>query len=235
MSERINKNNRYCLVRDLGTIEYTRALALQTNTRDEKLADRFLPDLLILVEHDPVFTLGKNGGRENLMVSDTFLDENGVTVVQTDRGGNITYHGPGQVVVYPVVDLERAKIGVADYVNGLENMMIRLAEKFNIQADRNSLNHGVWVESKKIGSVGLSIKKGISIHGLAMNVNSDLTPFSWINPCGLNNVSMTSIDREIINQGRENELISMDKIKNQLVEYFCDTFDFQIIKEEVYV
>ena len=100
---------------------------MQTDIRAGKIADRSCPDQLLLVEHDPVFTLGRNGGRENLTVSKAFLEENGVAVVQTDRGGNITWHGPGQVVMYPVVDLEQARLGVADFVTGLESIMIRIA------------------------------------------------------------------------------------------------------------
>jgi lipoate-protein ligase B len=179
-----------------------------------------------------VFTFGRNGGRENLTVSEDFLKDRGVTLVQTDRGGNVTCHGPGQAVLYPVVDLEQARIGVTDFVYGLEEIMGQTARDFGVPIHRDPRNHGMWKGPRKIGSVGLSIKHGISIHGLALNVSMDLTPFSWINPCGMSGVSMTSLKQELENQGVTDPPLPMDAVKETLITYFCRWFQYHPVKPE---
>ncbi len=188
------------LVFDLGLIDYKKAFDFQKKIVSVKIKHRNIPDIILILEHPAVFTLGKRGGRENLVVTEKFLKAKNIPVVQTERGGNITFHGPGQLVLYPVIDLERAKKGVADFVNDLEEIMIRTSADLGVKAERNKKNHGIWVKNAKIGSIGLSIKKGISFHGLAFNVNMDLEPFSWINPCGMSDISMTSIKRELLNK-----------------------------------
>jgi lipoate-protein ligase B len=150
----------------------------------------------LFLEHPPVFTLGKRGGRENLLISDERLQQSGIPVVQVERGGNITYHGPGQLVVYPIVHLPAFGMGVVDMVDRLEEVMIRTCAAWRIQAERNALNRGAWVSMKKIGSIGIAVRRGVSFHGLALNVNLDLKPFGWIQPCGLEGVGVTSIEAE---------------------------------------
>ncbi len=231
MSEGVMTQIRSAVVRDLGLMDYCRALDIQTQIRFDKIQDPDLPDQLLFVEHPPVFTFGKNGGRENLRVSDDFLSEQGVQTVQTDRGGNITYHGPGQAVLYPIIDLNRAGIGVADFVYGLESIMLNVCTQSGIKAGRDERNHGLWVGSNKIGSVGLSIKHGISIHGLALNIRPDLAPFSWINPCGLENVSITSIKKELDGSEKNSRHLSMDAARDNLFSCFCKTFNFSIARE----
>lgn len=182
------------LLVEFPTMDYPIAQDLQIRCVDARLASDGLDrDLLILLEHPPVFTLGRNGGRENLAVSDRFLTESGVGLVQTERGGNITYHGPGQLVGYPIVDMEARRLSVKDYVSGLEEVLIETAAACGVAAGRNPLNAGVWVGGAKLGSIGICLRHGIAFHGFALNVVNDLTPFSWINPCGLKNVSMTSL------------------------------------------
>lgn len=226
---------REILFTDLGLMHYNQALSRQIETRDEKLKNPHLPDHLFFVEHPPVFTFGKNGGRENLMVSDAFLDQNGVETVQTRRGGNITYHGPGQAVLYPVIDLNRAGIGVADFVTGLEEIMKNTLLYFNLKAGRDARNHGIWINNSKIGSIGLAIKKGISMHGLALNINPDLTPFSWVNPCGLKDVSITSVEKELSGTNLHITDISMAAVKEKLIDNFCNTFNIQVIADQAHV
>lgn len=153
-------------------------------------------DVALIVEHQPVFTLGRRGGMGNLKVSSAFLDRMGVSLFHVERGGDITYHGPGQLVLYPIVNLPGARLKVVDYVEALEEVMIRTAEDFGVKAQRSTQNRGVWVGTKKLGSVGIAVRRGISFHGLALNVNVDLTPFSWIHPCGLQGVQMTSLALE---------------------------------------
>ncbi len=231
MPERIRSGLRTCVFQDLQVLEYRRALDLQVDVRNAKIRDRSLQDHLFFVQHPPVFTFGRRGGKENLMKPDNFLEQQGIDMVQTDRGGNITYHGPGQAVLYPVVDLERARIGVADFVYGLEEIMGRTAQDFGVAITRDPRNRGMWKGSRKIGSVGLSIKHGISIHGLALNVSLDLTPFSWINPCGLSRLSMTSLEQELQISQKKDVRVSMDAVKEKFATYFCRVFNFQLIRE----
>ncbi|MFU8770552.1 MAG: lipoyl(octanoyl) transferase LipB, partial [Desulfotignum sp.] len=167
-------------------------------------------------------------------VSEDFLKDRGVDLVQTDRGGNVTYHGPGQAVLYPVMDLERARIGVSDFVYGLEAIMGNTAADFGVTVHRDPKNHGMWKGSKKIGSVGLSIRHGISIHGLALNVSLDLTPFAWINPCGMSGVAMTSLEQELAAAGQESTALAMDAVKEKLAGYFCTWFGFHLTEEPAY-
>jgi len=221
MPQRINTLSRAGVFQDLGLLEYTRALDFQETARREKMEDRTRPDVIFFVQHPPVFTFGRNGGKEHLTVSEAFLRDRGVSLVQTDRGGSVTCHGPGQAVLYPVVDLEQARIGVPDFVYGLEEIMGQTARDFGVPIHRDPRNHGMWKGARKIGSVGLSIKHGISIHGLALNVSMDLTPFSWINPCGMSGVSMTSLKQELENQGVTDPPLPMECVKETLITYFC--------------
>ena len=154
-------------------------------------------DVILSLEHPPVFTLGRRGGRDNLCVAENFLRQEGIEVVQVERGGDITYHGPGQMVIYVIWDIKRSRTSITDLVSALEDIMIRTAASFDVQAERNPLNRGVWVGTVKLGSVGIAIRKGVSFHGLALNVSTNLTHFSWINPCGLQNVGMTSLEKEL--------------------------------------
>jgi len=233
MPEGITLKKRSAVFMDLGLLEYNRALDLQVQIVQSKIDRTILKDRILFVEHPCVFTLGKRGGKENLGVSKKFLDLKNIDVIQTNRGGNITYHCPGQAVMYPIVDLEKNKIGVKDFVHGLEEIMKLTAMDFNIDADRNSKNHGMWVNNSKIGSVGISIKRGISFHGLAMNINPDLEPFSWINPCGLTDISITSIEKGL-KKNTANNLdlsdypVSMERIKHAFINHFSSVFNYSI-------
>jgi lipoyl(octanoyl) transferase len=241
--KRLNKLKRSAVFIDLGLLEYKRALDLQISTLQSKI-NKTVEDTIFFVEHPGVYTLGKRGGEENLSVSKEFLNLKNIELVQTDRGGNITYHGPGQAVMYPIIDLDKNKIGVKDFVHGLEEIMKLTAHDFGVDASRNVKNHGIWVGNSKIGSVGISIKKGISFHGLALNIYPDLEPFSWINPCGLSNVSITSIKKElgtsIKKQNNDysknpvstdcaiSDKIPMGLIKNAFIKHFSSVFDYSI-------
>ncbi len=221
----LSANNRCAAFENLGIRDYVPVLDLQTTAREKMIQNPGLGDRVLFVQHPAVYTLGKRGGRENLVVSERFLAEKGIEVVQTARGGNITFHGPGQAVLYPIINLERAGIGVADFVHGLEEIMMKTVRQFDVEARRDPQNHGLWVGEKKIGSVGISIKKGISIHGLALNVCPDLTPFTWINPCGLQNLSMTSLEQENLNLSFDPNA-SMERVKDLFFKFFCEIFNF---------
>jgi lipoate-protein ligase B len=154
---------------------------------------RLARDAVLMLEHAPVFTLGRRGGLDDLIVPREQLAADGIDVVAAERGGLITYHGPGQLVVYPILDLRRLHLGVQELVTALEEAMIRTAADFGVEAERDHRNRGIWAGGKKLGSIGLAIRRGISFHGLALNVDLDLAPFSWIHPCGLAGVAMTSL------------------------------------------
>ncbi len=180
----------------LGQVAYQDAWDLQLRLVEARQAKRLERDTVLLLEHPPVFTLGKRGGRESLLVPEEMLARHGIPIVQIERGGNITYHGPGQLVVYPIVHLPGMGIGVVDMVERLEDVMIRTCRDFGVDAGRNELNRGAWVGLKKIGAIGLAVRRGVSFHGLALNVNPDLQPFCFIQPCGLQGIGVTSIAQE---------------------------------------
>ena len=188
---------RQCYCVDLPAVEYREAWDLQHSlvaARKNGIIDR---DTVLFLEHHPVFTLGRRGGLNNLTVPKAFLEKEGIPVIHVERGGDITFHGPGQLVVYPIIDLRAEGLGVADYVTALEEVMIRTAADFGVKAERNRKNRGVWIGNNKLGSIGVAVRRGVSFHGLALNVNTSLTPFSWIHPCGLSDIGMTSLGREL--------------------------------------
>ena len=185
----------FCL--ELPVTEYREVWDLQHRlviARKDRIIDK---DVVLFLEHPPVFTLGRRGGLDNLTVPEGFLEKAGISVIHVERGGDITYHGPGQLVVYPIVDLREAGLKVLDYVTALEEVMIRTAADWNVVAERNPMNRGVWVKDKKLGSIGITVRRGVSFHGIAFNVNVALEPFGWINPCGLKGIGMTSLEREL--------------------------------------
>jgi lipoate-protein ligase B len=195
---------------------------LQTRLVAAKQARRITSDVVMMLEHPPVFTLGRRGGRDNLTVAETFLQQKGISVVQVERGGNITYHGPGQLIVYAIMDLKARRLAVVDFVTLLEEVMIRTADEWGVTAERNPLNRGVWVGPRKLGSVGIAIRKGISFHGLALNIRTDLEPFTWINPCGLPNVGVTSLVQA---SGQD---IAMTAARRKATQHIASIFDIDL-------
>jgi len=185
--------NRPCLYIELPLTEYREAWELQQTIVNAKTEGILANDVILVLEHPPVYTLGRRGGIDNLCVSRARLTQEGIDVVSIERGGDITYHGPGQLVAYPLLDIRRARMGITDLVDALEAVMINTAAVFGVEAERNPLNRGVWIDQAKLGSIGIAVRKDITFHGMALNVNLDLTHFSWINPCGLKDVGMTSL------------------------------------------
>ena len=211
---------------ELPLTDYQEVLALQRGIVSARRAERLDADIILILEHPPVFTLGRNGGRENLMVAEAFLKRIGIRLVQIERGGNITYHGPGQLVVYPILDLNVARLGVKDYVAGLEQVMARTAGEWGLQASGHSQKRGVWIDDKKLGSIGITIRQGICFHGLALNVNVSLEPFNWINPCGLQNVRMTSMQYEL------GQTIPMKRIRERVKHHLSDFLGKKLVPLE---
>jgi len=179
----------------LGLVDYQAVRELQLRLVAARLAHR-ADDVILVTEHPPVFTLGRCGRRDHLLVSESFLAERGIEVAHVERGGDITYHGPGQLVIYPVLDLRRMRRSVTGHVFSLEELMLRLAADCGVTAQRDGRGRGVWCGNAKLGSVGIAVRHGVAYHGLALNVDPSLVPFTWINPCGLNGVRMTSLASE---------------------------------------
>ncbi|WP_419658375.1 LipB: lipoyl(octanoyl) transferas (lipoate-protein ligase B) [Desulfosarcina variabilis str. Montpellier] len=207
---------------DLPETAYDKALELQLAIVSAKTDGRLVADVILCLEHPRVFTLGRRGGRENLCVSDQFLAEKGVQVIPTHRGGNITYHGPGQLVVYPIIHLSRRRLKVVEFVSGLEQAMIRTAAHWQIRAQTDPANRGVWLSGDKLGSIGITVRRGVSFHGLALNVNTDMVPFGWINPCGLKQVRMTSIERFL------GHAVSMAEARRVMAKSVAEIFGFDL-------
>ncbi len=201
---------------------YKRALEFQEQVVREKIEKRPEKDVLILVEHMPVFTIGRHGRRENLLVGDNVLRDRGVEVFHITRGGDITYHGPGQLVVYPIFDLRSPRLPVRDMVFLLEEVMIEIAHRFGLDLCRNPLNRGVWMGDCKVGSVGIAIRRGISYHGLALNICVNKDFFSWINPCGLKGINIGSLE------DYASEKIEMREVKRIALDVFSDVFSLEI-------
>ncbi len=213
---------------DLGLTDYAAAYALQLRLVEKRRNGSLADDLFLVTEHPGTFTLGRRGGRQNLMVSEQFLREKNIPLVHIERGGDITYHGQGQLVIYPILHLRQTGLTVSDYVNSLEELMINLASSCGVKAARDSRNHGVWVGDRKLGSIGIAIRHGIAFHGLALNVNLCLEPFSWVNPCGLTGVQMTTLSSE---SGRK---IMLDEVKKNLSGQLSQVFlrEFVLIEKD---
>jgi lipoate-protein ligase B len=212
---------------DLGVVPYAEAWDLQARLVEARVSGSLPNDVVLVLEHPAVFTLGKRGGRENLLVPEETLARQGIPIVQVERGGNITYHAPGQLVLYPIIHLERAGIKVVDMVDRLENVMIRTCAEWGIQAGRNPLNRGVWVGLKKIGAIGIAVRRGVSFHGMALNVNIDLTPFGWIQPCGLEGVGVTSMRTEA---GQD---FSMAEVRRALTQHMQTVFGSRLVPADL--
>jgi lipoate-protein ligase B len=221
------KNKRRCFAVDLPVTEYAEALDLQRRIVSAINDKIIYADIVMVLEHHPVFTLGSRGSLENLLVLDDFLRKKGIRVIDAERGGDITFHGPGQIVVYPIINLPGSGLRVADFVSGLEEIMIRAAADWGIDAKRDFKNRGAWVENKKIGSVGIRIRRGTSFHGFALNVNISLEPFKWINPCGIKNIEITSFEKELSYK------ISMSGMRTTVMNLFADIFKKNLIKTDL--
>ncbi len=201
-----------------GMIAYSNALDLLMSTV-EKRAKNSIPDTLILLEHPPTYTLGMRGKMEHLLVSQSSLKDKKIDIHRVDRGGDITFHGPGQLVGYPILDLKTKKPDVRQYVKKLENVIIRSIADFGISAQRNTGFPGVWVDNHKIAAIGVKINaNGISSHGFAVNVNTELAFFQNIIPCGLHDSKVTSL------ADISGHPIDMDKMKKTVAAEFLSEF-----------
>ena len=210
-----------CTIYQLGLIEYSLAYRLQRELLCQRANDE-ITDTLILLEHPPAITIGKSGKLENVLVSQQQLAKEGISLFFIDRGGDVTYHGPGQLVAYPIIDLKKRGRDVHKYVRDLEELIIRTLSDFGINACRDRNHAGVWVEDKEIAAIGLRIRRWVSMHGFALNVNTDLEQFSLINTCGFSDRKATSISK-LLSQD-----ISRETVTERLLAHFSEVFDTQL-------
>jgi lipoyl(octanoyl) transferase len=208
------------LIADLGTIAYQEAWDLQHRIHEAKQAG-LSSDVLLLLEHPHVFTLGKNAKKENLLISETALREQGIDCISIERGGDVTYHGPGQLIGYPIFFLEALKLKVVDFVDRLEEVMIRVLASYGLSGERSSLNRGVWVKEAKLGFVGIALRRGITLHGFALNVAPKLSYYNMIYSCGLKGVEIVSLSSLL------RRSISMEEVIKKTIDCFESVFDLK--------
>jgi lipoyl(octanoyl) transferase len=209
---------RELAVRRLGRVRYADGLALQERLVGERKAGA-IPDTLLLLEHDPVFTLGRNARHENVLVSGELLRARGFDVFEAGRGGDVTYHGPGQLVAYPILDLAPDRKDVHRYVRDLEEVMIRVCADYGLAAGRVEGRTGCWMGDAKIGAIGVRLSRWVTSHGLAFNVNADLAPFGLIVPCGIRDKGVTSLERLL---GRK---VPLGEVMDRLTAHFSAVFE----------
>lgn len=221
------------LFRDLGLISYREAWDYQemifSGMMGKKLSgEKSFPGYLLFCEHRPVFTLGKSGSSENLLINEDMLAKQGIGFYRINRGGDITYHGPGQIVGYPIVDLEQLKLGVKTYIEALEEAVIRLLNSCGIESSRLDGATGVWLEAniparaRKICAIGVKASRYITMHGFAFNVNTDLSYYRYIHPCGIVDKGITSMEKEL------GAVQDMAEVKGLLRECLQDTLGVSV-------
>ena len=191
--------SRTLAVRNLGVVPYADALALQRQLAEERIAGR-IPDTLLLLEHPSVITLGRGTKATSLPLDADALRRRGIEVFEIERGGDVTYHGPGQLVGYPILNLQQHKSDLHWYLRQIEETLIVALAGFGIVAGRNSGYTGVWTQGRKIASIGIHVRQWVTWHGFALNVTTELSPFSLIVPCGIPDVVMTSVERELADE-----------------------------------
>lgn len=221
--------------KDLGIAEYKKAWDYQENIFNNLTSNKLNPlstntdNTLLFCEHPHVYTLGKSGASNNLLINNDFLKKINATYIKTNRGGDITYHGPGQIVGYPIFDLERFELGIKQYIQQLEEVIIKTLSEYEIEADRMNEATGVWLDknkpgkTRKICAIGVRTSKFVTMHGFAFNVNTDLSYFNYINPCGYTDKGVTSIEKEL---GKK---INIEEVKKLLIHKFAEVFKTEII------
>ena len=228
----MNKHKKI-IVKNLGLLDFEKTFHIQKDLQNQiietKLNNRknnlnsITPNFLLFVEHDHVYTLGNSGNENNLIFDKKRLEEMGIKYHKTNRGGDITYHGPGQLVCYPILDLENFYRDIHKYLRDLEDVVINTLDYFNISASGNSKETGVWLdvgmpEERKICAMGIKVSRWVTMHGLALNVNTNLSYFNGIVPCGISEKGVTSISNEL------NKTIKLDLVRKVLTENFLKKF-----------
>ncbi len=217
---------RKSLLLQLDMVEYGEAWGLQKALLQERISDK-IDDCFILLQHPPTFTFGRRYKEANLIQNKEYYESKGFSVYKTDRGGLATYHGPGQIIGYPVIRMCTYTKDYYEYLRMLEEVMIRTLSAFGIKAERNDGYTGVWVIGEKIGFIGVRITFGHALHGFSLNVNNDLSPFRYITPCGIQGVKTTSIQKLL------NRSVDIKEVSDKLICYYSDVFQVRLIPAEI--
>ncbi len=217
MVKRSTSDSTRLIVVELGQTEYKQCWDIQKDVFDLRVANE-IPDALLLTEHEHVYTIGTSGNENHLLASPEELESNRIEVFKNDRGGDITYHGPGQLVGYPIIDLNNHYFDLHRYLRDLEEAIIRTLGEFGVNGCRKESYTGVWVGGEKICAIGVKSSKWVTMHGFALNVNTDLSRFGRIIPCGIFEYGVTSL-REIIG-----EIIDLNEVSRHLVHHFSEVF-----------
>jgi len=233
------KVNKKVTYKNIGLIEYKKAWEYQESLFDKILAvkninqqekcNKLTHNYVLFCEHPHVYTLGKSGNQDNLLISNEFLASKGASLIKINRGGDITYHGPGQLVGYPILDLNNFKISIKEYIYRLEKVIINVLQQYNIIASRMNGSTGVWLDvgnpkkERKICAFGIRVSKLVTMHGFALNVNTNLDYFGYIIPCGLVDKGVTSLQNEL---GRP---INIDEVSQLIIKEFNDVFGMEFI------
>jgi lipoyl(octanoyl) transferase len=215
---------RECLVEDLGRMSYSEALGIQSKIASERKQGLGV-DHLLFVEHPHVITIGRNGHQENLLAPEETLRRAGIELYESDRGGDVTYHGPGQIVAYPIMDLREWKRDVGAFVRAIEQVLIDTLADFGIEAKRIAGLTGVWTQRGKIAAIGVHLSRWVSTHGWALNVSTDLEYFQYIVPCGL--------ARPVTSMAAQGVDATTEEVKSRLIRHFSQVFDFEMQAEIV--
>jgi lipoate-protein ligase B len=208
----------------LGRVPYAEALELQRSIARDRISGAISQDVLLLMEHPPVVTLGRSSKEKNLTASPEFLESRGVELFEVERGGDVTFHGPGQLVGYPIIDLKRHRQDLHWYLRSIEQALINALADYGIPGERNTSYTGVWTRGKKIASIGVHARDWVTWHGFALNVTTELSYFNLIVPCGIDGVVMTSIAREL-----GVEKISARDVTDRVTAKFADAFDLTAV------
>jgi len=207
-----------------GILDYQFAWDWQRELHQQRVSGEIV-DTLILTEHPHTYTIGKAGGEEHLIADERVLKQNGITVYRIDRGGDITYHGPGQIVGYPILDLHNYYLDVHRFLRDLEEVIIQTLAKYDIVADRVNGLTGVWVSGGKIAAIGVKVSRWVTMHGFAFNVNTDLSYFGNIVPCGISDKPVTSMARLLGTK------VDYEAVKDMVARKFEDVFDLELIED----
>ncbi|MEW6005636.1 MAG: lipoyl(octanoyl) transferase LipB [Stygiobacter sp.] len=209
---------------NLGFIDYKDAWDLQKAIFENRMNNN-IDDVFLLLEHPHTYTLGKVADKKNLLFNEEQLSKNKISVYEIDRGGDITYHGPGQIVGYPIIDLKNWKQDTHEYLRSLEQVIINVCSEYGIQTERKANYTGVWIDERKIAAIGIKISRWVTMHGFAFNINTNLDYFNGIIPCGIKDKEVTSLEIEL------GETISIDEVKQKLLNQFKEIFNYKEIEE----
>lgn len=219
----MNKEARKLVYCDLELFDYKDAWDLQKSIHQQRVENK-IDDVLFLLEHPHTYTLGKVADKKNLVGDEKYLNENKISVYDIDRGGDITYHGPGQIVGYPIISLTNWKMDTHKYLRAIEEVIIKVCSEYGLNCSRVDKYTGVWIEDRKICAIGIKVSRWVTMHGFAFNVNTDLKLFNGIIPCGISDKDVTSLSKEL------NKEVSLKEVKEKIIHHFMNEFQYQQIE-----